>query len=279
MELTSDDGELTPELRLGRQVRQLREQRGLSLRGLSKEVSGYAYSYIHRVEQGKQKPSTALVRALDEFFGTCGALAEIYGLSEEMRVAQYSLATVKREQEAIRIQVFASSHIPGLLQTESYAREHIRAGLPAAPHDEVEALVASRMDRQYIFARADPPFYWAIMDEAAFRRPTGDKAVMCEQLEHILRFAENPHVTVQVLPFVEGLHPMLGGSLTLHTLGNGTTAGLVESFGTGDPVDSPRRIVVLTQRFDLVRSKALSESKSLDLIRDYLKEYEGENYP
>ncbi|WP_234306790.1 DUF5753 domain-containing protein [Streptomyces sp. NRRL F-2890] len=122
-----------------------------------------------------------------------------------------------------------------MLQTESYAREHIRAGLPAAPHDEVEALVASRMDRQYIFARADPPFYWAIMDEAAFRRPTGDKTVMCEQLEHILRFAENPHVTVQVLPFVEGLHPMLGGESDLAYAGERHNGWFGGEFRHGRP--------------------------------------------
>ncbi|CAL9429884.1 hypothetical protein SUDANB171_02022 [Streptomyces sp. enrichment culture] len=274
VEAASDEDELTPEGRLGRRVRQMREQRGLSLRGLSKEVSGYSYSYIHRVEQGKQKPSTALVRALDDFFGTCGALAEIYGLSQEMQVAHYSREIVRREQEAIRIQVFTSSHIPGLLQTEGYARELFRSGRPGAPESEVEAMVASRVDRQYIFARLEPPYYWAVMDEAALRRAPHDRAIMRDQLGHILRFAEQAHVTVQVLPFEEGLHPVLGGSITLHMLRDGSTVGLVESFRSGDPVESPKRIVELSQRFDLARSMALPENKSLDLIRAYLKEYE-----
>lgn len=276
MELTGEEGGLTPEERLGRRVRELREQRNLSLRGLSKEVGGYSYSYIHRVESGRQKPSSALVRTLDEFFGTCGTLAELYGLSREMYIARYSRDIVRRENDAIRIQVFASSVIPGLLQTEAYARELIRAGLPEADDEDLSARVASRMFRKRIFERADPPFFWGILDEAALRRPTSDKAVMREQLGHLLSYAGNPYVTVLVLPFEEGLHPVLGGSLTLLTLRTGATVGLVESFGAADPVQSPRRIVELTQRFDLARSMALSQSKSLDLIRDYLKEYEGD---
>ncbi|MGW7292288.1 helix-turn-helix domain-containing protein [Streptomyces xiamenensis] len=277
MELAGGEEGLTPQARVGRKVRQLREQRGLSLRRLSKEVSGYSYSYIHRVEQGQQKPSTALVRALDDYFGTCGALAELYGLSQDMLVAQYSRETVRKEQEAIRIQVFTSSHIPGLMQTEEYARELFRTGLPPSSGADLEEWVASRIDRQYIFDRVDPPYYWAIMDEAALSRPAKDKRVMCAQLAHVLRFAAKPFATVQVLPFEEGLHPMLGGSLTLLTLRDGATVSLVESFDTGDAVGSPRRIVDLSQRFDLARSKALSPSDSADLIRAYLKGYEGES--
>jgi hypothetical protein len=70
---------------------------------------------------------------------------------------------------------------------------------------------------------------------------------------------------------------MLGGSLTLLTLKDGATVALVESFDSGEPVDSPKRVVELVQRFDVARSKALPESESLDLIRSYLKEYADES--
>jgi hypothetical protein len=88
--------------------------------------------------------------------------------------------------------------------------------------------------------------------------------------------AEKPHVTLQVLPFDQGLHSMMGGSLMLLTLKNGATVALVESHASGEAVDSPKRTVELVQRFDVARSKALPESESLDLIRHYLKEYADE---
>ncbi|RKN39502.1 helix-turn-helix domain-containing protein [Streptomyces hoynatensis] len=272
MEL-ANESHTTPEVRLGRHIRALRTQRGLSLRGLSEKVTGYSYSYLGRVELGKQRASDALVEALDDYFGTGGVLADIHGLSHDFHVATYSRDFIRREKDAIRIQVFTSSLIPGLLQTSGYAHAAFLAGMPRIPAQGVGALVATRIDRQGIFEREDPPYYWAIMDEAALRRPTTDKQVMSDQLAHTLRIAERPYVTVQVVPFAAGLHTMLGGSLTLLTMKDGGTVGLVESFDGADTVEEPRRLADLAQRFDLVQSHALSEKESLGLIRECLKEY------
>jgi hypothetical protein len=81
---------------------------------------------------------------------------------------------------------------------------------------------------------------------------------------------------VQVLPFTQGEHPLLGGSLSLVTLQNGATIGYVESFASGDQLESPKMVLELTQLLDIARSKALPESESLELIKSYLKEYEHE---
>jgi hypothetical protein len=81
------------------------------------------------------------------------------------------------------------------------------------------------------------------------------------------------YVSVQVLPFAQGAHPLLGGSLSLLTLRNGATIGYAESFDSGEQAESPGRVLHLTQRFDIARAKALPESESLDLIRRYLREY------
>ncbi|UGY91685.1 Scr1 family TA system antitoxin-like transcriptional regulator [Streptomyces gobiensis] len=97
---------------------------------------------------------------------------------------------------------------------------------------------------------------------------------MCTQLHEVLETVKHPRVTVQVLPFGQGPHPILGGGLTLMTLKDGGTIALIESFATGEPVESPGRILGLTQLFDIARSMALPEDKSLDLIRRYLREYE-----
>ncbi|MBM9509036.1 helix-turn-helix domain-containing protein [Actinacidiphila acididurans] len=273
MELNNeDDGRATPRALLGRRLRRLREQAGLSLRGLADKL-GYPHTYISRVERGEQLPSEALAQAFDVYFTADGLFVELLGMARDSLIADYSREFVAKEADAIRIQVFATSVIPGLLQTEGFARESFTVGLPIESLNELDDRVATRLKRQGRLFNPEPPMYWAVIDEAALKRPTADKQVMREQLEHLLAMAEKPHVTIQVLPFEAALHPMMGGSLTLLTLKNGTTIALVESFDTGEAVDSPKRVTGLIQRFDVVRSKALPEHKSLDLIRRYLREY------
>ncbi|MEU0277381.1 helix-turn-helix transcriptional regulator [Streptomyces sp. NPDC088551] len=277
MEFNDESGKLTPRLRLGRRVRRLRERKGLSIRQLSELVGGYSHSYLGRVELGDQLPSDALVNSLDKFFDTDGVLAELLEMAHDSLIPDYSRTSVSKEPGAERIQVFTSSLAPGLLQTEEYARELFRRSLPGESEDELSERVAVRMRRQQIFERADAPYYWAIMDEAALRRPVGSAAHMVGQLRHLVQMANRPRITVQVLPFSQGAYPLLGGSLTLMTLKGGGTTVLVESFASGVGVDSTKRVVELTGRFDLARSLALSADESLDLIRGYLKGYEDEH--
>ncbi|MGP3979177.1 DUF5753 domain-containing protein [Streptomyces sp. 8N114] len=277
MELNSEDGKLTPRVRLGRRLRRLRERQGLSLRQLSERVGGYSHSYLGRVELGDQLPSEALVDALDEFFDTDGVLAELLELAHDTLIPDYSRRAIQKEQEAERVQVFTSSTVPGLLQTQEYARALFRRSLPKETDEQISEHVAVRMKRQRIFDREEPPSYWAILDEAALRRPIGGVLCMAAQVEHLAQFATRPHVTMQVLPFEKGAHPMLGGSLNLHTLRDGGTLAVVENFESGEPIEAPKKVLELTQKFDLARSLALTDDESLDLIRRYLGEYAVED--
>ncbi|MFJ8489535.1 DUF5753 domain-containing protein [Streptomyces sp. NPDC094038] len=277
MELNSEDAKLTPRVRLGRRLRRLRERKGLSLRQLSERVGGYSHSYLGRVELGEQLPSEGLVNTLDEFFDTDGVLAELLELAHDTLIPDYSKKAVNKEPEAERIQVFTSSLIPGLLQTPEYAQAAFRRSLLAESEEQISERVAVRVKRQRILERKEPPYYWVIIDESALKRPIGGMHCMSAQIRHLLRLSDRPRVTMQVLPFDRGAHPMLGGSLTLHTLPDGATIAVVESFDSGEPVEVPRRVLELTQRFDMARSLALTDDESIDLIRKYLKEYEVED--
>ncbi|MEU4683332.1 DUF5753 domain-containing protein [Streptomyces xinghaiensis] len=276
MELNNESEQLTPRVRLGRRLRRMRERKELSLRQLSEQVGGYSHSYLGRVELGEQLPSEALVNSLDGYFDTDGVLGDLLEIAHASVIADYSRTVVSKEPEAERIQVFTSSLVPGLLQTEEYARELFRRSLPGESEENRNARVTVRLRRQRILHQETPPYYWSIMDEAAIRRPVGDAGRMSAQLRHLLNMAHRPRITVQILPFAEGAHPMLGGGLTLMTLKEGRTIALVESFDSGEAVESPRRVVDLTGRFDLARSLALAEDASIDLISDYLKEYEDD---
>ncbi|MFI2005616.1 helix-turn-helix domain-containing protein [Streptomyces jumonjinensis] len=274
VELNNEDpGKPTPRTVLGRRLQRLRTEGELSQRGLAERVK-YPHTYLSRVERGEQLPSEGLAEALDAYFGTLGLFAELLELAQDSTIPDYGRKVVEGEEKAARIQVFGSSLVPGLLQTEDYARALFGASLPGVSVEEIEERVATRMRRKRVFEKPDRPLYWGIMDEAAVKRPVGGASCMVGQISHILKSAEASHISVQVLPFTEGAHSMMGGSLTLLTLENGATIGYAESFISGEVAETPRRILRLSQSFDLARSKALPEDKSLDLLRSYLKGYE-----
>jgi transcriptional regulator with XRE-family HTH domain len=276
MELNNDEEpKITPRTMLGRRLRRMRTDAGLSLRELAEQV-GYPHSYIGRVELGDQLPSEAFAAALDRHFGTSGLLVDLLEMAQDASVAEYWRSVVGGEESATRIQIFTSSLIPGPLQTEEYAWALFRMSLPKVPDENLSDLVAARMRRKRMFQRDEPPYFWAIMDEAALKRPVGGSKCMRDQLDAVLRTAQASFVSVHVLPFSQGEHPLMGGSLVLTTLEDGDTLGYVESFKSGQAVESSKKILELTQLFDIVRSKALPEEASLELIRTYRGEYGNE---
>ncbi len=274
MELHEDDHKTTPRALIGRQLRRRRDAADLSQQTLA-EAIGYPASYISREERDERLPSEALAQALDEHIDTLGLFADLRSMAEEALVAAYSQNFIDQESRAARIEVFTSSIIPRLLQTKDYARELLRTSLPTDLANEVDLRVQSRLERQKMFERDAPPFFWTIFDEAALRRFVASKSVMANQMRRLLQYAQEPYTEVQVLAFDGGLHPFPGGSVTLLTMKDGSRkTSLVESFGTGVVIDTPRDLVDLEQRFDKARAQALPQPASLALIRTYLKEYE-----
>ncbi|MFE5855678.1 helix-turn-helix domain-containing protein [Streptomyces sp. NPDC056500] len=274
VELNNEDGgKPTPRTVLGRRLQRLRMEEGLSQRALAERVT-YPHTYLSRVERGEQLPSEALAQALDAHFRTHGLFVELLDMAQDSTIPDYGRTIVESEKSAARIQVFECSLVPGLLQTEGYARALFQASLPGFAGDDVESRVGARMRRKQIFEREEPLLYWAIMDEAAVKRPMGGMSCMAGQIAHLLTAAESWNISVQILPFARGQHPLLGGSLSLLTLASGATLGYAESFISGELVESPKGVLGLTQRFDVARSMALPERESLDLLRSYLKGYE-----
>lgn len=271
-----NDGARSPRSMIGERMRLMRQEEGVSLRTLADQIR-LPFGFLGRVERGEQQATETLVKALDERWDTAGLFADLLEVAQEMTIADYSRDFLRRERDTIRIQVFTSSLIPGLLQTADYARELFRLSQPGVSLDEIETQVAVRMKRKRIFEREEPPFYRAIMDEAALRRPTADRAAMRAQVAHILKAAESPHIAVQVLPFARGLHPLPGGSLNLYTLKDGGVIALVESYDSALPVDSPKGIVRQLQLFDTACALALPEDESLGLVREYLRGYDDDS--
>jgi hypothetical protein len=118
------------------------------------------------------------------------------------------------EAAASFIRNYELQFVPGLLQTEGYARALIRLG-NAATEEDVVRRAEARLSRQEILSRETPPRLWAVMDEGALRRSIGGKAVMREQIRHLIDMCDHPAVTLQILPFQAGSHPAMGGPFTI----------------------------------------------------------------
>lgn len=278
MELEPDEDAMpaTPAGMLATRATRARAKAGLSLRALAEKL-GYPHTYLSRVERGEQLPSEALAEALDDFYGTDGLFADLLVVAVAAEVPVYGRKVLEEEKRAARIQTFNSSVVPGLLQTEPYTSALFTESMPGKDAEKVALQVAMRSHRRTVLDSATPPLYWAIMDEAALRRPVGGPAIMAEQIRHLLdTIANNSAVRVQVLPFTRGVHPLLGGSLSLLTLRDGLTFAYVESFASGTSVDTPADVLELTTLLDIARSKALDSGESVTLFREYLKEYEDD---
>jgi transcriptional regulator with XRE-family HTH domain len=119
------------------------------------------------------------------------------------------------EEAATLIRTYEVQFVPGLLQTEDYARAVITHGNPGAAAAEIERRVSLRLKRQQLLSRPDAPQFWAVVDEAALRRPMGSPVVMAAQLERLIKATELPNVTLQVLPFEVGAHAAEAGAFTI----------------------------------------------------------------
>jgi hypothetical protein len=119
------------------------------------------------------------------------------------------------ESAAVAIRSFEAQFVPGLFQTEDYARAVTRLGHQTAPTEEIERRVGLRLKRQEVLARPQPPRIWAVMDEAVLRRPIGGTAVMGAQLRRLVEAAQLPGVTLQVVPFAQGGHAAASGSFSI----------------------------------------------------------------
>jgi hypothetical protein len=166
---------------------------------------------------------------------------------------------------------FESEVIPGLLQTEAYARRlHVVAGPLVKPAD-IDKLVAARMRRASRLTDEQSPLdYATVVSEAAFRRALGEAEIGPAQLAHVIELARRPNVTLHVLPFAAGLRPGTGSSFSLLTFDPDVAPpfGYEEHTIAGGVMDDPREIQRLTEVWELLRGQALTAEQSLTWLSE-----------
>lgn len=212
---------------LGGQLRRLRESRGISREAAGDAIRG-SHAKISRLELGRVSFRERDIGDLLTFYGVLDAqereqfLALARQANEPGWWQQYGdllpswfETYLGLEQAAAVIRTYEAQFVPGLLQTPDYARAVIMLGHGHESAAEVDRRVALRTRRQDILTRPDPSTLWAVIDEAALRRPIGGDQVMRGQLEHLIRVAELPNATVQVLPYSVGGHAAAGGPFSI----------------------------------------------------------------
>lgn len=174
------------------------------------------------------------------------------------------------EREAVSLRSYQSMVLPGLLQTEAYARA-VLAGGGLLGRGEVERHLATRLARQGILTQDDPPQFTAVIDEAVLRRPVGGRETMHEQLTTLVSACAAPHVRVHVVPSVVGAYAGLNGPFVIAESPDHRLAGYLDNQLQGHMVSEPDELAAILAAWENVRGEALSHWQSVDLITEVAK--------
>jgi transcriptional regulator with XRE-family HTH domain len=207
---------------LGKRLQDLREKAGLSYEQAAQalDVTHATIRRMEKAEVGLRIPYVEKLLGMYEIstdeisdFLVLARQANQPGWWQRYRevLPDWFSAFVSLEGEASSIRAYEPHYVPGLLQTEAYARAVLRAGLPHAPEADIERTVELRMERQPLLTRPDPPLLWAVMDETVLRRPIGGPDVMRAQIDRLIECAAMPNVRLQIMPFTAGPHPAMYG--------------------------------------------------------------------
>jgi transcriptional regulator with XRE-family HTH domain len=271
---------------LGAQLRRLREAAGIS-----REDAGYhiraSGSKISRMELGRVSFKERDVTDLLEYYGvtdpaqretlvqlTHEANAPAWWQKYQDAVPDWFQVYVGLEEAAQLIRVYEMQFVPGLLQTEEYARAVVLQGAPGLDPEEVERRVQLRMGRQKLLAKDSPPRLWAIVDEAALRRPMGGRDVLIAQVERLMDAISDPNVTLQVMPFKYGGHAAEGGAFTIMRFPEADLPDMVYvEYLTGalylDKPDEVERYAAVMERLSVAGT---SPDRTREILADMLKE-------
>jgi transcriptional regulator with XRE-family HTH domain len=265
--------------RLAMELQRRREATGMSREEVARQLE-WSTSTLFRIETGRSRPQPGNVRVLLELYGVTGP--ERDGLIQLTRDARkpgwwHSFRDVLPnpyevyiglEAGTASIRNFEPIVVPGLLQTESYAREIFRNGPIELDPAEVERLLEVRLARQQVLARDDRPRLWAIIDEAVIRRVVGGTEVMRGQLRHLADAAEQGKTTIQIVPYRAGAHAGTTGPFVILDFPEATdpTVVYVETLAGDIYLEERSDVSRYTLAFDRLRAAALHPDDSVQLI-------------
>ncbi|MFG2504938.1 Scr1 family TA system antitoxin-like transcriptional regulator [Streptomyces rubiginosohelvolus] len=272
MAVHGGDGEREPDpsdsLRtFGAVVQALREHAGLSRTEFGTLIR-FSKHTVESVELGRRMPDEVFVERGEQATGNTGALRKsAQHLSRgEPGLAAWFRRWARLERVAVSLCTYECRLVPGLLQSEPYARAVFEGTIPLVPDEQVEVLVAARLERQKMLReRPTVPFSF-IVEEHIFRRRFGDVERVRELLDYVLEQTALRNVTLQIVPQEAGLHACLDGPVRLLETSEGRRLAYSEGQQNGRLISDPKEVSLLQQRYDTLRSQALNRKESRCLL-------------
>ncbi|MDO0935276.1 helix-turn-helix transcriptional regulator [Streptomyces sp. DG2A-72] len=270
---------------LGSQLRRLRETRGIT-----REAAGYSIraseSKISRMELGRVSFKTRDVEDLLTLYGITdeSERTSLLSLAREANVAgwwhSYSDVLpswfptyVGLEGACSLIRAYEVQFVHGLLQTEAYAHAVVRRGMKGASEADVERRVALRLERQKYLVDESGPEFHIVLDEAALRRPYGDREVMRGQLQHLIEISERPNVRLQIMPFSFGGHSGESGAFTILSFPESDLSDVVylEQLTSALYLDKHEDVTQYEKALKELQQDSPGPDESRDLLRGLLQ--------
>jgi transcriptional regulator with XRE-family HTH domain len=271
---------------LARQLQALREKSRMSHEQAAQAIDS-SESTIRRMERAEGGLEPLTVKSLLMAYGVsdAGEIDAFLALSRDASkpgwwhsyddvLPSWFRAAVGLEESASLIRAYEPQVVPGLLQTEGYIRAITAASFPAATEEFTERAVALRLARQQLLTRPEPPQYWVVLDETVLRRPIGGHKVMRAQLEHLIKAAGQPNVTIQVIPFAVGWHPALYGMFNIFRFPAEQLPDIVytEALTGAYYLNKPEESARYTEALDRMCVQAASPEHTVTILQHIMKE-------
>ncbi|MFD7229937.1 Scr1 family TA system antitoxin-like transcriptional regulator [Streptomyces sp. NPDC059881] len=243
-----------------------RESAGLTQRELAGRIC-VGEETIASIEQGRRPLKPDLAALLDRLLETKRALSTaVENMPEVDLVPAWAEEYMDFEREAIALSWFENQVLPGLLQTENYARAVFRTDVPALSEDEIEQRVAARVERQEILQRKVPPTISFIISEATVRDRLGGKNVHIEALRHLRACAELPGIALQIMPLGRETHAGLSGPFILLETPDHQHVAYAENQRGSQLITDPDEVSILAQKYAMLRTQALNPEETRGLL-------------
>lgn len=255
----------------GSQIKMWRTEAGIGREALAKEA-GYDYEYVKSMENGRRRPTLRFLQIADQLCRAGGKLvaAQEYLKPEPFPARSHEFMAI--EAEAIAVSWYEPLLIPGLLQTETYARALISGSSPPLDDETINERVEARLRRQEALDRRASVLYGFLVYEAALRTEVGGREVMKAQLEHLLVVGQSRNVSVQLLPTGRCTGAALAGSIVLLETPEHDMLAYTEGPEVSVLHASPDKVSALNQRHAMIRMHALSIEESAGFIRRVAEE-------
>jgi len=256
----------------GAMLRYYRTKAGLAQADLGARVH-FSDDLISKIEMGQRTPSQEFTASCDAVpeLDTGGALTELRGqLGDALKQRAYPgwfARWPEKEAAATALRWYEPLIVPGLLQTEDYARALLRTRI-GDTDEEIEEMVSARMERQAVLARERPPTLWAVLDEGVLCRPVGGSKIMHDQLLHLAEMAQRPNIVIQIVSSAVGAYEGLRGPFVLASFASLPDVAWQDAAVFGQFLEDSAGIAAVVAAWDTIKSEAFPRNASLDLVKE-----------